>query len=73
MNSSACLMRSAIVFAVLALTAGVVVPRYAAQISAKPATAALAARPVAPVAVPRRSGSMRSRSATWSSAMSPRW
>ncbi len=43
-------MRSAIVFAVLALTAGIVVPRYAAQISAKPATAALAARPVAPAA-----------------------
>ena len=43
-------MRSAIIFAVLALTAGIEVPRYAAQISAKPATAALAARPVAPVA-----------------------
>ena len=37
-------MRSVIVFAVLALTAGIVVPRYAAQISARPATAALAAR-----------------------------
>ena len=43
-------MRSAIIFAVLALTAGIEVPRYAAQISAKPTTAALAARPVAPVA-----------------------
>ena len=43
-------MRSVVVFAVLALTAGIEVPRYAAQISAKPATAALAARPAAPVA-----------------------
>ena len=43
-------MRSAIIFAVLALTAGIAVPRYATQISAKPATAALAAGPVAPVA-----------------------
>ena len=44
-------MRSAIIFAVLALTAGIVVPRYAAQISARPATAALAARGT-PVAAP---------------------
>ncbi len=43
-------MRSAIVFAVLALTAGTVVPRYAAQIGAGSAPAALAARPMAPVA-----------------------
>ena len=43
-------MRSAIVFAALAITAAVVVPRYAAQISTRPVTAALAARPVAPVA-----------------------
>ncbi len=42
-------MRSVVVFAVLAITAAVEVPRYAAQISAKPVTAALA-RPVAPVA-----------------------
>ncbi len=42
-------MRSAIIFAVLALTAGIEVPRYAAQISAKPVTAA-PARPVTPVA-----------------------
>ena len=43
-------MRSVVVFAVLALTAGILVPRYAAQISGKPATAALAARPMAPIA-----------------------
>jgi aspartyl protease family protein len=43
-------MRSAIIFAVLALTAGTLVPRYAAQISARPAPAAVAPRPVAPVA-----------------------
>ncbi len=43
-------MRSAIIFAVFALAAGIVVPRYAPQISARPAPAALAARPVAPAA-----------------------
>lgn len=43
-------MRSAIIFAVLALIAGIEVPRYATQISAKPATAALAGGPAAPVA-----------------------
>jgi aspartyl protease family protein len=43
-------MRSVVVFAVLALTAGIVVPRYATQIGSRQATAALAARPVAPVA-----------------------
>jgi aspartyl protease family protein len=43
-------MRSVTMFAVLALTAGFVVPRYATQITAKPATAALAAQWSAPVA-----------------------
>ncbi len=43
-------MRSAIVFAALAITAAVVVPRYAAQISTRPVTAVLAAHPVAAVA-----------------------
>jgi aspartyl protease family protein len=43
-------MRSAIIFAILALIASIVVPRYATQINARPAPATLAARPVAPVA-----------------------
>jgi len=43
-------MRSAIIFAVVALIAGVEVPRYAAQISTRPAPDALAPRPVGPVA-----------------------
>ena len=43
-------MRSVVVFAVLALTAGIVVPRYAVQISAKPATAALGGASATPVA-----------------------
>jgi len=45
-------MRSVVVFAVLALTAGIVVPRYAAQISARPATAALAGGSATPEAAP---------------------
>jgi len=50
-------MRSAIIFAVLALTAGIEVPRYAAQISARPATAALPAHqaPLADTVVTPRS------------------
>ncbi|HMK71391.1 MAG TPA: TIGR02281 family clan AA aspartic protease [Xanthobacteraceae bacterium] len=43
-------MRSAVIFTALALTAAVVVPRYAAQISAKPAVAALTVRPETPAA-----------------------
>jgi aspartyl protease family protein len=43
-------MRSAIIFAVIALIAGIEVPRYAAQISARPATAALAGSSATPVA-----------------------
>ena len=43
-------MRSAVIFAIIALTAGIVVPRYATQIGSRQVTAALAARPVAPVA-----------------------
>jgi len=43
-------MRSGIIFAVIALTAGIEVPRYAAQISARPATAALAGSSATPVA-----------------------
>ncbi len=42
-------MRSAIIFAVLALTAGIEVPRYATKIAATPATAALSTHQ-APVA-----------------------
>ena len=51
-------MRSAIVFAVLALTAGIVVPRYAAQISAGSATrraGGATATPVAATAATSRS------------------
>jgi len=56
-------MRSVVVFAALALTASVIVPRYAAHMSAAPAPApaALAARPVAPVAaVPAAAANSRS-------------
>lgn len=42
-------MRSVIVFAVLALTAAVVTPRYAARIGGPPKSAPQAARPAAPV------------------------
>ncbi len=45
-------MRSVVVFAVLALTAGIVVPRYAAKISAWPASAALTRGAATPVAAP---------------------
>jgi aspartyl protease family protein len=41
-------MRSIIVFAALALTASIVVPRYARQMDATPAPVALVARPAAP-------------------------
>src|SRR5208282_5470424 len=43
-------MRSAIIFAIIALTAGIEVSRYATQISARPATAALAGGSATPVA-----------------------
>jgi aspartyl protease family protein len=49
-------MRSVIVFAILALTAGVLVPQYATSLRTKPAPVALAARPDgadAPSANPR--------------------
>lgn len=45
-------MRPVIVFAALALAAGVLAPRYAAQIGKKPGPVALAARPVAPAEQP---------------------
>ncbi len=44
-------MRSVLVFAALALCAGILVPRYAARMDIAPAPAALAARPVAPLTV----------------------
>jgi aspartyl protease family protein len=45
-------MRSAVIFAVLALSASILVPRYAAQINAKPAPAMAAVRPQMPAAAP---------------------
>ncbi len=43
-------MRSAIIFAIIALTAGIEVPRYATQISTRPATAGLAGGSAMPMA-----------------------
>lgn len=45
-------MRAIIVFALLALGASILVPRYAMRMGAAPAPAGLAARPLAPVATP---------------------
>ena len=45
-------MRSAVIFAILALVAGIEVPRYAAQIGARPGTAALAGGSATPEAAP---------------------
>jgi len=48
--NSACRVRSAVIFSILALIAGLLVPRYAARIGATPAPVALAPRPLAAVA-----------------------
>ena len=51
-------MRSVIVFALLALAAGVLVPRYATHVTAGPGPAALTAQPAGAVAAPINSRSM---------------
>ncbi len=53
-------MRSVIVFAALALAAGALVPRYAAQLGTKPEPAALAAQPAAAAPVADAAANSRS-------------